>query len=149
MTRLLPLLILAACPSETPPEESGTPPAGELSASAAKIGDCKATPDAKDVSVDTAGYEPTFSMSAEVSGDDVVLHMVDVDANCCPSPGAAVSTEGSVITVDFSDVTSDTSCDCMCVFDFDVTIEGGSAGTWTLDVYDDGLSRGTVEVTVP
>ncbi|MFZ5479383.1 MAG: hypothetical protein ACOZNI_21645 [Myxococcota bacterium] len=139
------VLLLAACPSESPGKESSDP--GDLAATAEKVGDCKSSA-AKSAEPDS-GYVAEFSMSAEVVGDDVVLHMVDVDANCCPSPGAAISTDGSTITVDFSDVTADTACDCNCVFDFDVTIADVPSGTWTLDVYDDGVSRGTLEVTVP
>lgn len=104
---------------------------------------------ARGPSLDETGYTPDFTMTAEVDGDDVVLHMIDVDANCCPSPGASATYSGSTIRVDFSDVTADEACDCVCVFDFDVRIADVPAGTWTLDVYDDGESRGTLEVTVP
>lgn len=142
---LLPLALLSLFACD--PEEHESTPTGGLDADAQAIGECKSTPDGP--TTDTAGYTPTFSMTADVTGSTVVLHLVDVTANCCPSPGASVSTEGSILRVDFQDVTSDTSCDCMCVFDFDVTLTDVPSGTWTVALYDDGEAMGTVDVTVP
>ena len=135
------LLVLVACPA--------TEPGGAGSAAANTVGECKSSADAKDTALADTGYDAVYAMTAEVDGDDVILHMVDVEANCCPSPGATVTLDGAVARVDFSDVTTEDPCDCTCVFDFDVRVAALGTGTWTLDVYDDGLSRGELEVVIP
>lgn len=143
MTLRLFLLLasLTACTVKPPGAETT-----DATATAAAVGDCKSTPDGP--ITDTAGYTPTFSMTAVASGDTVLLHLIDVAANCCPSPGASYTVEGSVLNVVFEDVTEETSCDCMCVFDFDVTLLAVPAGTWTVELHDGGELLGTTSVTV-
>lgn len=150
MSRTLsPLLLLGlgACGLFPPEEESGS---GDLAASAVEVGECQGTPDRRGPSVDTAGWEPSPSVSATVEGADVVLHLDEIFANCCPSPGASATYgEDGTIDVQFHDVTTEDPCDCMCVFDFDVRLEDVPSGHWTVEVYDDGEYVGQADVDVP
>lgn len=147
MTLLFSLLFACAegAGSGAPESQPGTTkPDGNATAEA--VGDCKGTPDGP--IVDTAGYTPTFSMTAESDRSLVTLHLVDVVANCCPSPGASYRIEGSTLRVDFTDVPLDTSCDCSCVFDFDVALTSVPNGSYTVDLYQEGNLLGSAPVTV-
>lgn len=145
---------LGACIFVLPEEGAEKPPGGgadpgDLSASALQVGECQDTPDRRGPSVDTAGWEPTPTATAAVDGDDVVVHLDEVYANCCPSPGATATYEDGTIVVQFHDVTTEDPCDCMCVFDFDVRLDDVPSGHWTVEVYDDGEYLDTTDVTVP
>lgn len=133
----LPLLTVFACGVGAPSGPTTT---------ATALGECK-TATAGPPYVDS-GYVSAFSMSAEADGADVLLHLVDVDANCCPSPGATSSIDGSTITVEFQDVTDGDPCDCMCVYDFDVRIADVGSGDWTLDVWVNGESKGSLDLSI-
>ncbi len=98
-------------------------------------------------SMDTASPEPT-EVWAEVDGADIVMHLDNLDANCCPSPDADVNISGSDITVLFEDVTDNNPCDCTCITDFTVTIESVDQGSYTVDVQYNSSSIGTVDVEV-
>ena len=113
-------------------------------------GSCEGDAYGKDMSSDPAEPEPVEpDIWAEADGVDIVLHLDDLDANCCPSPGADLVIDGSDIAVSFEDVTSDEACGCMCITDFEVRIPDVGPGDYTLDVDFNGSDLATVEVTVP
>jgi hypothetical protein len=109
-------------------------------------GECEGSPYEKDM--DT-GAPAGPDVWAEAVGVDIVLHLDDLTANCCPSPGAEISISGTDIHVDFQDVTSDEACNCICVMDFALRIPDPGAGEYTLDVDHNGQDLATVEVSVP
>ncbi len=112
-------------------------------------GSCEGDAYGKDMSVDTGlpeGVEP--DVWAEADGDDILLHLDDLEANCCPSPGADLTLSGTEIQVDFEDVTADEACSCMCITDFELRIPDVGAGSYTLDVDYNGSDLATVEVEV-
>jgi hypothetical protein len=98
---------------------------------------------------DTAEPEEDSSVSAEVQGSDILVYLHAIDANCCPSPDAEVTLDGSDITVDFVDVTNDDVCDCMCVSDFTVQIASVDPGAYDITVLYYGSVLGEVEIEVP
>jgi len=108
-------------------------------------GECEGS--AYDKDMDTGSTEPT-EVWAEADGRDVLLHLDNLNVNCCPSPDAAVTHDGTDILVEFEDVTSDTACDCTCVMDFTITIEDLDAGTYSIEVDHNGSDLDTVEVVV-
>jgi hypothetical protein len=84
-----------------------------------------------------------------VDGGDVVIAIEDLDANCCPSPGADITITGDVILVDFADVTADEACGCMCVMDFEIRVPAVAPGDYTIDLDYNGQDLTLLEVTVP
>jgi hypothetical protein len=110
-------------------------------------GSCEGSSLEKDRSLDT-GVPHETAVWAEADGSTIVLHLDDVDANCCPSPGATLTRDGTDLHVDFLDVTDDMACGCMCWTDFTVEILDNDPGTYTVtvDYYDELL--GTAEVVV-
>jgi hypothetical protein len=109
-------------------------------------GECEGSPYGKDM--DTGGpVEP--EVWAEADGADILLHLDDLTANCCPSPGADIAISGSDISVDFHDVTGDEACNCICVMDFQVRIPDPGSGDYTIDVDHNGVDLDVVEVRVP
>jgi len=144
------LLLLAACtdegddsspaPDDTgPADDTGSDPFGAVTVSAGKC---------EDVATGAA-VPPTPVVWAEASGDDVLLHLDDLTANCCPKPGATVTLAGTTFTVVFDDLAGGGGCFCECVIDFLVTIADVASGTWTLDVEYRGAPLDSTEVTVP
>lgn len=112
---------------------------GDITAS-----ECKGSSLGKDL--DT-GYEPETSLTSEVSGSDIIVHLIDVNANCCPDPGADISIDGNSITIDFYDlVDSGNGCLCMCWTDFDITIENPGAGSWLIEVNHNDSFFGSTEI---
>ena len=100
--------------------------------------------------LDTAEPEEDSSVSAEVQGSDILVYLHAIEANCCPTPGADVTLEGSDITVDFVDVTNEMEvCDCECVSDFTVQIPSVDPGTYGITVYYYGSVLGQIEIDVP
>ena len=110
-------------------------------------GSCEGSPYAKDF--DTGGVDLETAIWAEADGDDVVLHLDNLDANCCPSAGADIAVDGFSVEVDFEDVTAEDACGCMCVMDFEVRIPELGPGDYSIDVDYNGADLETVEVTVP
>ncbi len=109
--------------------------------------ECQADAYGKDM--DTGNDHLSSDISASVDGDDIVITLDDYEANCCPSPGADITIDGSDIHVDFQEITADTACNCMCVIDFQVVIPDVAPGDYTIDFDYDGEDHATLEVTVP
>jgi hypothetical protein len=138
-------LTLAACTGAEPPaqtpEDPETPEALEI-----ETGECEGSPLQR--AADTGVAEP--SVWAEVDAQSrIVVHLDDMTANCCPSPEATLTGTGSALALDFLSVSATESCDCVCIFDFQVTSGPQSPGSYTIDVVFDGESFGTLEVIVP
>ncbi len=110
-------------------------------------GSCEGDSYAKDMDTGAADLETTFGATAD--GDDIIITIDNLDANCCPSPGADVTFSGSDIAVDFHDVTGDDACLCMCVTDFEIVIPDVGPGDYTIDLDHDGTDLDILEVTVP
>lgn len=110
-------------------------------------GECEGS--AYDKDMDTGGAELETTFSAAADGDDIVIQIDNLDANCCPSPGADITIDGVDIAVDFQDVTADEACGCMCVMDFEIVIPGVGPGSYTIDLDYNGQDLDTLEVTVP
>ena len=110
-------------------------------------GSCEGS--AYDKDMDTGGAELETTFSAAADGDDIVIQIDNLDANCCPSPGADITIDGVDIAVDFQDVTADEACGCMCVMDFEIVIPGVGPGSYTIDLDYNGQDLDTLEVTVP
>jgi hypothetical protein len=112
-------------------------------------GSCEGSAFDKDMSSDTANPEVDPEVWGEADGDDIVLHLENLDANCCPSAGADIVQDGFSIEVDFQDVTADEACGCMCVMDFEVRIADLGPGSYSVDVDYNGSDLAVVEVEVP
>jgi hypothetical protein len=110
-------------------------------------GSCEGSPYEKDM--DTGGGEPETTFGASADGDDIVIAIDNLDANCCPSPGADIAISGTDIAVDFHDVTGDEACNCMCVMDFEIRIPDLGPGDYTIDLDYNGEDLDTLEVSVP
>ena len=110
-----------------------------------EAGQCEGNSYDKDL--DTASPDP-MDVWAEADGRDILLHLDNLDANCCPSPDATITFDGTNILVEFEDVTSGEPCDCTCITDFLVTIEDLDAGSYTLEVDYMGGSIGSAEVEI-
>ena len=108
-------------------------------------GECEGS--AYDKDMDTGATDPT-AIWAEADGRDVILHLDNLDANCCPSADAVITMDGSDILVEFDDVTTEDPCDCICVMDFEITIEDLDPGTYTIEVDYDGGIIGDAEVEI-
>ena len=138
---ILPLVLLfAAC----------NPPAN-LTADIT-TGECEGTPGAKErATTDSATDSGEPDIWGEVSGTDILVHLDNMTANCCPTPGASFTTSGTEITVDFQSESDETmSCDCICVMDFMVTIGGATTGEWTIYVnYNGTEEQAALGVTIP
>jgi hypothetical protein len=128
------------------------------SADADVVGDCQGSPVSLDLSSDTDSGPDTpdtgwswdeVTVTAEVDGGTVVLHLLGFPANCCPSPGADVTVTGSDVRVEFDDVTSDTQCKCSCVQDFDVEVTGLESGDWRIALWYWEELRAELDVTIP
>jgi hypothetical protein len=135
------LFLLVACSpnhGETGPADDtgGSDLYGEVSTTG---GDCEGE----------AFAAPVPAVWAETAGSDILLHLDDLTANCCPTPGTTVTLADTTFTVVFDDLAGGGGCWCECVIDFLVTIEDVAAGTWTLDVEYRGAALGSAEVTVP
>ncbi len=117
-------------------------PSAEITA-----GSCEGSPYEKDM--DTGSSEPETTFGATADGDDIVIAIDNLTANCCPSPGADIVIDGANIAVDFQDVTSDEACNCMCVMDFEIVVPGVGPGSYTIDLDYNGGDLDTLEVTVP
>ena len=142
MPRLtLPLAALLALPACF--EGNNTGPA--FGAFAIATGECEGSVYGKDM--DTATPEPT-EIWAEADGRDVILHLDNLDANCCPSADATITFTDLDILVEFEDVTSGDPCDCSCIIDFVITIEDLDAGTYSIDVDYHGAIIGSTDVEV-
>lgn len=100
-----------------------------------------------DKEYDTAAPEPT-EVWAEADGRDALLHLDNLNANCCPSADAVITLDGFDMLVEFDDVTTGDPCECMCITDFLITIEDLDPGTYTIDVDYDGGTIGTVELEI-
>jgi len=98
---------------------------------------------------DTAEPADDPVVSAEVVGADILLYLNGITANCCPSPNAEVTLEGSEITVDFVDVTNNEMCDCECISNFTVEIASVDPGAYDITVYYYGSVLGEAAVEVP
>jgi hypothetical protein len=119
---------------------------GLLGGADVTAGECEGSPYEK--SLDTgAPAEP--DIWAEADGSDILLHLDDLTANCCPDASADVTRDDFDLTVEFEDVKSGYGCDCMCITDFLVEIGDNDPGTYTIDVVYDGedLASTTVDVT--
>jgi type 1 fimbria pilin len=112
-----------------------------------QAGSCEGDAYGKDMDTGGAEIETTFGATAD--GDDIVIEIDDLDANCCPSPGADITTSGFDIQVDFQDVTADEACGCMCVMDFEIRIPDVLPGDYTIDLDYNGTFVASLEVTVP
>ncbi len=110
-------------------------------------GSCEGSPYAKDF--DTGGADLETAIWAEADGDDILLHLDNLDANCCPSAGADIAVSGFDIEVDFEDVTADEACGCMCVMDFEVRIPDLGPGTYSVDVDYNGEDLDILTVVLP
>ncbi len=138
------LFLLAAC--STNGDDSGPAPADDTGSPSDDIhgeitttgGDCEGQ----------AFAAPTPVVWAETDGRDVLLHLDDLTANCCPTPGAAITHSDTTFTVVFDDLAGGGGCFCECVIDFLVRIADVAPGTWTLDVEYRGAPLGSAEVTV-
>ena len=109
-------------------------------------GECEGDAYAK--SMDTGGVEP-MEIWAEADAAGIMLHLDNLAANCCPSPGAQVNVEGFEIVVAFDDVTAADECGCMCITDFTVEIGANQPGEYTIDVDYDGAYLGSTTVELP
>lgn len=102
--------------------------------------------------LDTGGPEVTVAVAVDAGGHFVV-DLYDLDANCCPTPGGAFSVDAQdpqLVQLDFQTETGTESCDCMCVFDFEVTsVASYAAGAYTVRVSADGADLGAFPVEVP
>jgi hypothetical protein len=114
-------------------------------------GACEGSPYGKDMSADTGdtGFEYETSFAVSLDGDDVIVAINDIDANCCPSPGADIAFAGDEILVDFQDITADEACGCMCVMDFEIRIPDVPPGSYTIDLDYNGEDLTTLEIEVP
>lgn len=96
------------------------------------------------------GYEPQSQVIAELSGADILLHLIDVNSNCCPDPSSSLNIDGYTISVDFDDLkTGADGCRCMCYMDFDITIPEPGSGLWNIEVNYNGSIFDTVEIEIP
>ena len=112
-------------------------------------GSCEGDAYGKDMSFDTGFESPETTFGTTVDGSDIVIEIDDVAANCCPSPGADITTSGTGIHVDFQDVTADEACGCTCVMDFEIRIPDVGPGDYTIDLDYNGEDLTTLEVSVP
>jgi len=110
-------------------------------------GSCEGDAYGKDMDTGSDVLEATYDVSAD--GDVIVIDLGNVEANCCPSPGADVSFDGNDVAVDFHDVTADEACNCMCVIDFEIRIPDVDPGDYTIELTHDGEGSVILEVTVP
>ena len=94
------------------------------------------------------GAEDPSPLTVDVDGSNLLVHLEDIDANCCPSPGADIDVSEGLIEIQFEDVTADDACGCMCVTDFDIEVEDVDPGSYTVDVYFNGSYLDSVEVEV-
>ena len=124
-------------------DENGANP--NFGAYLVEAGECEGNGYGKDM--DTAEPEPT-EIWAEADGRDVILHLDNLQANCCPSADAVITLDGADILVEFDDVTTGDPCDCECIIDFVITIEDLDAGTFTIEVDYNGTSLGSTDVEV-
>ncbi len=108
-------------------------------------GDCEGDTYAKDM--DTGAADP-MEIWAEADGRDLVLHLDNLDANCCPSADAVITFDGTDILVEFDDVTTEDPCDCTCIMDFEITIEDLDAGSYSIEVDYHGSIIGEAEVEI-
>ncbi|MBN1335444.1 MAG: hypothetical protein JXB39_05740 [Deltaproteobacteria bacterium] len=138
------LLLLAACSTlpadDTGPATDDTGSGDVYGAVTATGGDCKG---------EAFAVDPTPVVWAEVEGRDILLHLDDLTANCCPTPGAEITLAGGTFSVVFDDLAGGGGCFCECVIDFVVRIADVASGTWTLDVAYRGADLGSTEVSVP
>ena len=143
MTRTLLLLLplFAACSEEQRLSRSAEVVTGECSGSAFRS-------DGPDGAFADTGTAAEPGVEAEVVEGSLVLHYVDMAANCCPSPGASIELTDTTVRVDLSDVTSDEACDCMCVTDFDVTVPDLDPGAWTVEALFNGSLVATLDATI-
>ncbi len=93
-------------------------------------GACEGSPYGKDMDTGAPDLETTFGATAD--GDDILIAIDNLDANCCPSPGADITIVDSDIAVDFHDITTDEACNCMCVMDFEIRIPAVGPGDYTI-----------------
>ncbi len=112
-----------------------------------EAGSCEGDSYDKDMDTGFEELETTFGVS--VDGSDIVIAIDNIDANCCPSPGADVTFTDMDIRVDFSDVTGDDACLCTCVTDFEIRIPDVEPGDYTIDLDYNGDDLDTLEITVP
>lgn len=146
MTRSTPVLFAILALACDPATTDDTDPGGTSGDLVATAGECEGSPYEKSLTDDTAGSETVIW--AEADGATIVLHLDDLVANCCPSPGADLARDGFALTVDFHDVTDGTPCDCVCVTDFRVEIPDNEPGSYTLDVLFNGSALGAATVDV-
>lgn len=150
-TLMLGLALGMGCGSK--PRDTGSPAEGEgegepgTGTAAVDAGECLGSP-YRPAEPDTGPYEADPRVEAAVSGSTVTLSLLDVRANCCPTPGATWSLTGSTYNVEFDDTTADTACGCECYMDFTVAISDVAAGTWTFVVAYGEETLGTVTATV-
>jgi hypothetical protein len=110
-----------------------------------EAGDCEGNAYAKDM--DTGAADP-MDIWAEADGRDILLHLDNLTANCCPSADATINYDGFDILVEFEDVTNDEMCDCECVMDFLITMEDLTPGTYSIEVDYRGGIIGDAEVEI-
>lgn len=150
MTRSLVVAALLAvgCVSH-PPESTGPWTSWPDNDASIEVGECEGSA-IRASNDDTGGssFESVVSVVVDPTGALVVV-MDDMAANCCPSPSATVDIAGADVAITFRDVTSETSCDCMCITDFTVTTAVFPAGAYTVTVDYDEVPYGPFDVTVP
>ena len=112
-----------------------------------EAGSCEGDTVEKDMDTGFEELETTFGVS--VDGADIVIAIDNIDANCCPSPGADVTFSDADIHVDFQDVTGDDGCLCTCTTDFEIRIPDVDPGDYTIDLDYNGDDLDTLEITVP
>jgi len=109
-------------------------------------GECESSGLGKDM--DTGSADPV-AVYAEADGRDVILHLDNINANCCPSPDAVITFDGTDMLVEFDDESNvDESCDCTCIMDFTITIEDLDPGSYSIEVDHDGAIIGDTEVEI-
>jgi hypothetical protein len=111
-------------------------------------GDCEGEPGGGGEGGGNAGTAVASVLDVEVDGSDLMVHLNDMVANCCPSPGADVTVAGDVVEVEVEDVTADEACGCSCVMDFDVEVVDLEAGDYTVDVFYNGSFFDTAEISI-
>lgn len=113
-----------------------------LTVSGLVVGGCGAENgrmEAPDSSYDS-GEPETLDVTAAGPGAIAVSHQ-NVTDTCCLDHEVSTAVSGTTLTITYP--SSGEPCDCICQYDYDFTVSGLAAGTWTVEAGD---STATVTV---
>lgn len=144
---LLPLLLLAGCPSDSSVDDATT--GGQ--SGGITWGACEGTTSGKEMDSVWEDDGEIF-VYADQQDNLILFHLLNLPANCCPDPEVVDTLNGTTLRVDFEDVrATGVPCRCSCILDFEVALDGYSPPTsgYAYEVWYDGEKIGegtTIEV---